>query len=235
MTAKVTAAAKPKKAAAPAKAKTTTTKAKTATKKTTTKAKSAKPAAKHAVPDAHQLHLAHLAHLKAIGKAGFAIGDLLPVCSAQALAQSLRLAGQRVSDDEVLELHYLAGGSADEMVSVGDALAAAARFGLAGCRPALLSGSGLDAASGPARPEDPSVPPGVGLECDSAALGAASRLAPPPAGSALQPGSSWSQILLIDVPGPHAVLATADGWWSWGELLSPWPARVSEAWAVSWS
>jgi hypothetical protein len=37
------------------------------------------------------------------------------------------------------------------------------------------------------------------------------------------------------VPGPHAVLATRDGWWSWGELFTPWPARVSEAWAVSWS
>lgn len=207
MTAKVTAAAKPKKAAAPAKARATTTKAKTATKKTTTKAKSAKPAAKHAVPDAHQLHLKHLAHLKAEGKAGFAVGDLLPVCSSQALAQSLRLAGQRVSDDEVLELHYRAGGSADEMVSVGEALAAAALFGLAGVKPV----------SAAAIPVNTLHPDGLALGRSCLVLDRAAL------------------ILHVDVPGPHAVLATRDGWWSWGELYSPWPARVSEAWAVSWS
>lgn len=218
MTAKVTTAAKPKKAAAPAKAKSTTTKAKTATKKTTTKAKSAKPAAKHSVPDAHQLHLAHLAHLKAEGKAGFAVGDLLPVCSAQALAQSLRLAGQRVSDDEVLELHYRAGGSADEMVSVGEALAAAALFGLAGCRP-------VEFKAHPQRGE-------FGKLC-SDLLGGTGQASPNPLGPFVV--RDHGLILRIDVPGPHAVLATRDGWWSWGELYSPWPARVSEAWAVSWS
>jgi hypothetical protein len=42
-------------------------------------------------------------------------------------------------------------------------------------------------------------------------------------------------LLGVDVPGPHAVLATPHGWWSWGELHAPWPARVFEAWAVSWS
>jgi hypothetical protein len=42
-------------------------------------------------------------------------------------------------------------------------------------------------------------------------------------------------ILGVDRPGPHAVLATADGWWSWGELYSPWPAAIEAAWAVSWS
>ncbi len=41
-------------------------------------------------------------------------------------------------------------------------------------------------------------------------------------------------LLGVDRPGPHAVLATPDGWWSWGELYSPWPARIEEAWVVSW-
>jgi hypothetical protein len=43
-------------------------------------------------------------------------------------------------------------------------------------------------------------------------------------------------ILGLDLPGPHAVLATADGWWSWGELHCPceFPdAVIEEAWAVS--
>lgn len=41
-------------------------------------------------------------------------------------------------------------------------------------------------------------------------------------------------ILGISLPGPHAVLATADGWWSWGELYDPWTDRIDEAWKVSW-
>jgi hypothetical protein len=45
-------------------------------------------------------------------------------------------------------------------------------------------------------------------------------------------------ILGVELPGPHAVLTTPDGWWSWGELHDPaeWPDAVIEAaWAVSWS
>ena len=45
-------------------------------------------------------------------------------------------------------------------------------------------------------------------------------------------------ILGLALPAPHAVLATADGWWSWGELHCPceFPDAVTEeAWAVSWS
>lgn len=45
-------------------------------------------------------------------------------------------------------------------------------------------------------------------------------------------------ILGLALPeGPHAVLATADGWWSWGELYDPsgFPgAVIEEAWAVTW-
>lgn len=45
-------------------------------------------------------------------------------------------------------------------------------------------------------------------------------------------------ILGLDLPGPHAVLATPQGWWSWGELWCPceFPdAVIEEAWAVSWA
>ena len=55
----------------------------------------------------------------------------------------------------------------------------------------------------------------------------------------------WSQdwptpvLLGLELPeGPHAVLATADGWWSWGGLYDPaaFPgAVVEEAWAVTWA
>jgi hypothetical protein len=43
-------------------------------------------------------------------------------------------------------------------------------------------------------------------------------------------------ILGLELPGPHAVLATADGWWSWGELHCPceFPdAVIEEAWVIS--
>jgi hypothetical protein len=45
-------------------------------------------------------------------------------------------------------------------------------------------------------------------------------------------------ILAAELPGPHAVLATPDGWWSWGGLWCPceFPdAVVEEAWAVTWA
>ncbi len=147
----------------------------------------------------------HTHHAKA---AGFAIGDLLPVCAVEALAVSLRLAGQRVSDDEVLELHHLAGGSAVVPVSVEAALAAAARFGLAGCRPVFEE----------VMPPDPS-------RC---------LLSPMQLPDLSARVSRAGLVLHVDVPGPHAVLATPGGWWSWGELWSPWPCRVEAAWAVSW-
>ena len=47
-----------------------------------------------------------------------------------------------------------------------------------------------------------------------------------------------SFILGLDLPGPHTVLATPDGWWSWGQLYCPWcefpDAVIEEAWAVTW-
>ena len=50
------------------------------------------------------------------------------------------------------------------------------------------------------------------------------------------PDEPGDLILGIDLPGSHAVLATADGWWSWGELHCPceFPdAVIEEAWAVN--
>jgi len=45
-------------------------------------------------------------------------------------------------------------------------------------------------------------------------------------------------ILGVDLPGPHTVLATPEGWWSWGELHCPWcdfpDAVIEEAWEVTW-
>lgn len=216
MTAKVTTTAKPAAAAKPA-AKTATAKtAKTSTAKTTTTAKSAKTSAKTTATKSTATK-----KTTASKPAAFAAGDRLPVCSAQALAQSLRLAGQRVTDDEVLELHYLAGGSADAPASIGAVLAAAALSGLAGCR---LKGftNYADVSWGGSLRELR-----YGVEDGAAHLGLGCL--------AQRVSDVHGLILHVDVPGPHAVLAAADGWWSWGELYSPWPAWVSEAWAVSWS
>lgn len=203
----------------PVKKKTVARKSSKAGKKKSSKA-SALATAKH---EAHVKHLEHLhhehvlheEHLTAIGKApkaAFAIGDLLPVCSAQALAQSLRLAGQRVTDDELLELHHRAGGGLDAAAGVGDALAAAGLFGLAGCRAAFTP-----------------VLPQRDYEAVDVAAGKVRAEYPPE----LRPGHAL--ILQVDRPGPHAVLATPAGWWSWGELFSPWACRIERAWAVSWS
>ena len=44
-------------------------------------------------------------------------------------------------------------------------------------------------------------------------------------------------LLGVDLPGPHAVLATPDGWHSWGGLYDPavFPdAVIEEAWEVTW-
>lgn len=140
----------------------------------------------------------HAKHAKAVG---FAVGDLLPVCAFEAVAQSLRLAGQPVHDDEVAWLWELSG---RRELSIPEAL----RMFSSTQRRGTI------------------VPPSGGLSYSSRIWRSPSRII-----------SSWSTSLIlgVDVPGPHAVLATPDGWWSWGELYDPWPCTVSEAWAVSWS
>lgn len=186
--AKVTTVAKPATAAKPAAKKTTAAAAKTSSKaaKTTT-AKHTATAKKTATKKT-----------ATVAKKSLAIGDALPVCAFEAVAMSLRLAGQRVHDDDVAELWRLTGADPDG-ASAGDALAAAVRFGLADVRPVI---TGYNAAC---CPEHSFYTPAGYL------------------------------ILGITHPFPHAVLATPDGWWSWGSLHSPWPAVIDEAWAVSWS
>lgn len=179
----------------------------TATKKTaTTAAKKVTTKAKPAT------------HAKA---AAFAVGDWLPVCSFEALAQSLRLAGQFVHDDEVAGLWELAGAPALG-ASVAAALDAASLHGLAGFRPQFERPIGVEGRGGHAQ-ERFALPV---AQDEAGSFGPFDDLIA---------GNFHGLILHVDVPGPHAVLATADGWWSWGELYSPWRCRISEAWAVSWS
>lgn len=148
------------------------------------------------------------------------LGEAVACCSAEAVAMSLRLAGQRVTDADVLALYFATADSPDDGASIEDTLDAAARFGLA-CR---FSGSGPLAGD-------------VLLAVDVLAATAphAALLAAP----ALAASSHLGSVILgIALPeGPHAVLATDAGWWSWGELYDPAEfggAVIEEAWAVTW-
>jgi len=138
---------------------------------------------------------------------GFAVGDLLPVCALEAVAMSLRLAGQRVSDGDVAGLWELYG-----ELSIPEA---AALLGLVQQRDV-----------GPVKVE--ALRGKLGIARGKLGIGSIEGL--------VEAGPQVHGLILgINVPGPHAVLATADGWWSWGELHDPWPATIEEAWAVSWS
>ena len=70
-------------------------------------------------------------------KRGLALapGDV-ECCAAQAVAETLRLAGGTVSDEDVLGLHWAAGGSTDRGVPILAVLETAKRRGLAGTRSA---------------------------------------------------------------------------------------------------
>ncbi len=177
----------------------------------------------HLAHEAHEAHLAHEGKVHAVAKPAkpkkpakarsLTPGDV-GCCAAEALAASLRLAGGFVADGDVLDLFWRAGGDPEAGTSILAALRAASGSGLAGYRPVfeevMPSGSGqLDLYA-----HDP-------------------RLRVTRAGQLPAAGL----ILGLELPGPHAVLATADGWWSWGELHDPaeWPdAVVEEAWAVRW-
>jgi hypothetical protein len=215
-------------------AKTTAAAGKTVKRKTVarksskaSKAKSSKltAAQKHAAHVKHEQHVAHEEHLTAIGKAPKVTlaraGDHLPVCAFEALAMSLRLAGQFVHDDDVAGLWDLAGADSGG-ASVAAALDAARLHGLAGFRPQSHRLTGI---------------PEVGAFAqDLLALPAVDDEAAPPGHvDDILSADFHGLILGVDRPGPHAVLATADGWWSWGELHDPWPCSVTGAWAVSWS
>jgi hypothetical protein len=152
-------------------------------------------------------------------------GLLVACCSAEAVAMSLRLAGQRVSDDEVVNLYRLTGAGDDDGASIAATLEAAAvlGLGLVEYEPLIMAGAGR-VACGPL-----------------AALGRAGEWHGRVAVTALAADEhvEHSLILGLDLPeGPHAVYATSAGWWSWGELYPPSAfagAVIDEAWAVTWS
>lgn len=71
---------------------------------------------------------------KATTKRGAAIGDLYPVCAPEALAASLRLQGAPVTDADVMDLFWWAGGDPEWGVTIQAAISAAGEHGLAGVR-----------------------------------------------------------------------------------------------------
>ena len=141
-------------------------------------------------------------------------------CSALALAASLRLAGGVVGADDVAALHWLTAGGPDEGASIVAVLQAAQEHGLAACRP-LTFGEVMPSDAGQ---QNSSATDNPGLR--------ASR-----AGRQLAEFPAAALILGLELPGPHAVLAVGDTWWSWGR---PWHrsafphAVIEEAWAVRW-
>jgi hypothetical protein len=167
---------------------------------------------------------------------GCAVGDLLPVCSFEAVAMSLRLLGQPVPDDEVAWLWELCG---SREVSIAEALDAFGRAGVVDelkVLPLAVQHCGeLHALQG--RQADGLDDVAVALLDRDAPFGAVLHdshggdVGRGDAASVLVHGL----ILGVDSPGPHAVLATPGGWWSWGQLYDPWPCRIEEAWAVSWT
>lgn len=95
---------------------------------------------------AHHAHLAHLAHLARLGirpkvppkaaRRQLALGEGVACCAAEALAASLRLAGRRVGDCDVLALYRRTASDPDTGATVLATLQAAYEYGLAGYRPA---------------------------------------------------------------------------------------------------
>jgi len=155
-------------------------------------------------------------------------------------------AGGAVADGDVLDLFWRAGGDPEAGTSIWRVLEAASAGGLAGVRLAGFDQAeffpgddvGQAVADMPAdaqelRPLALSVPAIHGLDRHAVPLGQFSG-----AQVSVIGGRHPSSLLLgLELPGPHAVLATADGWWSWGELHDPaeWPdAAAEEAWAISW-
>ena len=181
-------------------------------------------------------------------------------CAAVALANCLYAAtGLRVSDRDVLDLYWLTADDPGTGAGVLATLEAAAEFGLGGMRPHFTEarGPGLGAAPGASLGES-SVPPGTGLECDSAALGAASRLTPLSVESVRQPETPCESTLLLDLrlqqaqrhqpvwdalPSPdwgaHAGVLAGDKVITWGREVPVTgdflAQRVAGAWAVEWS
>lgn len=150
-----------------------------------------------------------------------AAGSGVACCSAEALAASLRLAGVPVSDADVLALYWRTADDEDAGASILATLEAAAEFGLAGRRPCFVDGFLADRD----RPDG--------------FLDREGGIGPHGGFKAVEDGRPGARdvhalILGISDPAPHAVLATPDGWWSWGELYDPWTDDIDEAWEVTW-
>ena len=140
-------------------------------------------------------------------------GDVA-LCSARAVAESLRLAtGVAVADDDVLGLYWATASDPDQGQSVYEALSAAQElFGFREVMPCATRDHDYSAV-----PDGNDNLPWPRLRVTGAGL-----------------------ILGLDLPGAetHAVAVGPDGtWWSWGEPFDPadWPGLViDEAWAIEW-
>lgn len=206
----------------------------------------------------HTGHTHHVTHHKATvhtkahhphhAKArGLALGDSVACCAATALAESARLQGFRVSDEDVLALYWHTADDPDAGATIEATLEAAWRFGLAGVRPgsvrllkphigaadrdAVIEADlfGLGAARGPVHGGN------HGLE---AAACTALFPADAVALADFRVREMHTLILGVDLPGPHTVLAAGGRWWSWGESWCPceFPdAVIEEAWEIRWA
>ena len=106
-----------------------------------------------------------------------------------------------------------------KLAAPGESCVLDACYAIAGCRPDLDSEDGLF------------IPDALEV---LAALGLITGPAPADLDSDLYRSGL---ILGVDLPGPHAVLTTPGGWWSWGELYDPaqFPdAVIEEAWEITW-
>jgi hypothetical protein len=157
-------------------------------------------------------------HPKQAKPRGLTPDGAVALCSARAVAESLRLVlGICPSDDDVLELYFRTADDPDEGASILATLHAAATFGLAGAQLAAFSAAG--AGGGDLNP-------------------VAKPLSPAPWAPAASAQPS-GLILGTELPGPHAVTVAPDGCWvSWGEHYDPADfsdAVVEEAWSVRWA
>ena len=161
-------------------------------------------------------------------------------CSAEALAASLRLAGGRVAEEDVLALYWRTAADPDAGASILATLRAASEFGLNAQEPRRLpvahplpAGILVGAEHGTGLTADCAPDVLAGSDAAEASLAW-------PVGAELGPAVPHALILGVELPGgPHALTVDPAGRaWSRGRS---WPlaevagAVVEEAWAVSWS
>lgn len=194
---------------------------------------------------------------KHAAKPALALGEGFACCSAEALAASLRRTGRLVTDLDVLQLYMRTAGDPDEGATILDTLEAAARSGLAGVRPVSFRPVyASEIASAAADRRDHQAVTDAGgdmLEEMRPALLDGDELAAVGTGHAGELSAddalAWYQIMpggghpdpaslllgLVLPGGRHSVTAHRGGLvWSWGDLYEPGPARLEEAWVVTW-